>query len=114
VARIAAVRFGAHTWSHPNLAALASTEVLGELSRSEEWLREQGVRYSNWLAYPYGLTNATVTAAAAARFDGALLISGGVAQTRGRLGPTHSLPRVNVGRALTVDGLRLRLAGLLG
>lgn len=112
VARNAAITFGAHTWSHPNLAALAHSEVLEELSRSQDWLTEQGVRYSNWIAYPYGLTNSMVTAAAADRFDGALLISGGLAQARGRRGPAHALPRVNVSRLLTLDGLRLRLAGL--
>jgi peptidoglycan/xylan/chitin deacetylase (PgdA/CDA1 family) len=113
VAHSSGITFGAHTWSHPNLAALADTEVLGELSRSQDWLREQGVRCSNWLTYPYGLANPQVTAAAATMFDGALLISGGLAKTRGRTGPTHSLPRVNVSRLLTLDGLRLRLAGLI-
>jgi peptidoglycan/xylan/chitin deacetylase (PgdA/CDA1 family) len=113
VARNPAITFGAHTWTHPNLAALAPTEVFEELSRSQDWLEDELANYTNWIAYPYGLTNARVTAMAAARFDGALLISGGLAQTRGHRGPTHALPRVNIPRPLTLDGFRLRLAGLL-
>jgi peptidoglycan/xylan/chitin deacetylase (PgdA/CDA1 family) len=114
VAQNPPITFGAHTWSHPNLAALSDTEVAEELNRSQDWLRQQGRRYSNWLAYPYGFTNSRVTAAAAARFDGALLLGGGLAQLRGRRRPPHLLPRVNVSRPLTLDGLRLRLARLLG
>jgi peptidoglycan/xylan/chitin deacetylase (PgdA/CDA1 family) len=113
VARNTSITFGAHTWSHPNLAALAEPEVMDELGRSREWLKAQDVSYTDWIAYPYGLTSSSVTAAAAGRFDGALLISGGLAEARGRRASSHLLPRVNVSRLLTVEGLRLRLAGLL-
>jgi len=113
-ARSPVITFGAHTWGHPNLAALAHAEVVEELSRSRDWLTEQSVPDTNWIAYPYGLTSSSVTAAAAAAgFDGALLITGGLAQAKGRRGPIHALPRMNVSRPLTLDGLRLRLAGLL-
>jgi peptidoglycan/xylan/chitin deacetylase (PgdA/CDA1 family) len=105
--------FGAHTWSHPNLAALAQAEVLDEMVRSQDWVREMAGRQCNWMAYPYGLTTTMVTSSAADSFEGALLIRGGLAQRRGRLSPIHALPRVNVSRLLTLDGLRLRLAGLL-
>jgi peptidoglycan/xylan/chitin deacetylase (PgdA/CDA1 family) len=107
------ITFGAHTWGHPNLATLPESEVVAELCESRDWLRAQGVRYLDWIAYPYGLTNSVVTAAAADGFRGALMIRGGLAQASGRYRSAYALPRVNVPRRLTLDGLQLRLAGLL-
>jgi peptidoglycan/xylan/chitin deacetylase (PgdA/CDA1 family) len=106
---------GAHTWSHPNLAALAANEARDELQRSRTWLAARAPRYVDWLAYPYGLRTDETVALASEHFRGALLISGGLARTRGRdAGPRHALPRVNIPRGLTLEGLALRLAGLLG
>jgi peptidoglycan/xylan/chitin deacetylase (PgdA/CDA1 family) len=112
VAHNSGITFGAHTWTHPNLAALPDAEVAAELGRSRDWLREQPVHYVNWLAYPYGLSNSVVTAAAT-EFEGAFLLHGGLVRKRGRYDLPHALPRINVARRLTLDGLRLRLTGLL-
>lgn len=51
---------------------------------------------------------------AAEMFDGGLLVSGGMATRRGRRrNPPQETPRVNVPRGLTLDGLKLRISGLL-
>ena len=107
------ITFGAHTWSHPNLAVLESEDVVDELERSRTWLKDRCANYVDWLAYPYGLHSPVVTAAAEARYEGALLITGGHAVRRRE--PTHrrgTTPRVNVPRGLSLDGLALRLSGL--
>lgn len=104
---------GAHSWAHPNLAALRREEVQQELDRSREWLMARSGRYVDWLAYPYGLQTDGVRRAADI-FDGALLVSGGPCEWRGgRLAPTHAMPRVSVPRGMSLEGLELRLAGLL-
>lgn len=105
---------GAHTWSHPNLAMLDRREVAEELARSKEWLRARTQHYVDWLAYPYGMANEGVEDAAAGVFDASALVAGGAAVIRGaRLGSLHRVPRLNVPRGLSLEGLALRLAGLV-
>jgi peptidoglycan/xylan/chitin deacetylase (PgdA/CDA1 family) len=107
------ISLGAHTWSHPNLAAVPSAAVGEELEGSKKWLQARAPRYIAWLAYPYGLRTDAVVARAVESFEGAVLIEGGLAQSRGRwLTSCHAIPRLNVPRGLTLDGLALRLAGL--
>lgn len=113
-ARREGISLGAHTWSHPNLAALPREAVRDELERSRTWLRARAPRYIDWLAYPYGLRTDAVVAEAAEHFEGAVLIEGGLAQSRGRWSaPAHEVPRLNVPRGLALEGLALRLAGIL-
>ena len=108
------ILFGAHTWGHPNLTALAAERIAEELVRSKEWLASRTSRYVNWLAYPYGLQNDAVVEAAARHFDGALVVDGGFSERRGTWShPVHATPRLNVPRGLSLEGLALRLAGLL-
>lgn len=107
------VTLGAHTWSHPNLARLAGQELDDELRRSRDWLRQRFDAYVDLLAYPYGLVGPEAEAAAARVFDGALLVDGGAAVVRGSpTGTPYRIPRVNVPRGLSLDGLALRLAGI--
>ena len=107
------VSLGAHTWSHPNLAALDWVEAREELESSRSWLRLRSPRYVDWVAYPYGLRPNESTVVGS-MFMGGLLIDGGLAETRGRFAfPHHALPRINVPRGLTLHGLRLRLSGLI-
>ncbi len=104
---------GAHTWSHPNLAALDRAACVDECRRSLEWVNARAPRPSSWLAYPYGLHGPVAIEEARRVFDGAVLVEGGHAVRRGR--PLHDLfqtPRINIPRGLRVDGLRLRLSGL--
>lgn len=106
--------FGAHTWSHPNLQTLDLHEAGDELTRCRSWLLSRTDHYVDWLAYPYGLVGREALLAAQEVFEGAMLISGGPAIRAGR--PSRSqfhVPRINVPRGLSFEGLALRLAGLL-
>lgn len=108
------ITFGAHTCSHANLAALRPREAEAEMLCSKEWLASRTDRFVNWIAYPYGSFSPTVSSIAAEMFDGGLLVSGGMATRRGRRrNPPQETPRVNVPRGLTLDGLKLRISGLL-
>jgi peptidoglycan/xylan/chitin deacetylase (PgdA/CDA1 family) len=105
---------GAHSWRHANLSRLASREIDDELAKPLEWLRQRVPRgVLPWLTYPYGLTSSgVVSAAKAAGYDAALVVSGGWS---GRpLGDPYRLPRLNIPAALTTHGFRLRLAGIIG
>lgn len=108
------VVLGAHTWSHPNLATLSDEEALDEMRRSRDWLLGQKHPWVDWFAYPYGLLNAGSKACADRLFDGSVLISGGPAVRRGKRQAESALtPRLNVPRGMSLEGLALRLAGLL-
>lgn len=105
---------GAHTWGHPNLASLEPSEALSEMQRSRDWLSSRSDVFVDWLAYPYGLVNGQSVAAAEGLFEGALLVSGGSAVRRGRAtAARHRLPRLGMPRGLSLEGLALRLSGLL-
>lgn len=105
---------GAHTWTHPNLTRLDEDDVRRELGASRDWLRERTDRYRSWLAYPYGMVDDACQAVSEDLFDGALLVTGGAAVVKGSpVGPSHRVPRINVPRGLSLDGLALRLAGIL-
>lgn len=111
-ARAAGVfELGAHTWSHPNLAALEAPARASEIERCVTWLNEHAPEAVPALALPYGLGEAHASAAEAAGLVAVMRIEGGWAAP----GPAklQVLPRFNVPRGLTAGGLRLRLAGLL-
>jgi peptidoglycan/xylan/chitin deacetylase (PgdA/CDA1 family) len=102
---------GSHTWSHFNLTNLADAELNNELERPLHWLRERFSRVSSWLSYPYGLTSPRVEKAARdVGYSAAVRVSGG----RMNLGSAnrYAIPRLNVPAGLSLDGFRLRLAGL--
>lgn len=102
---------GSHTWSHPNLCALADADLGAELSRSDRWLRSRFSSVVPWLSYPYGLYNESVTRAiASAGYLGAFRIDGGWLQRSLSL-PSYALPRLNIPSGLSLNGFRLRLAG---
>jgi len=106
------VTLGSHSWSHPNLTRLAPSELAAELSRPREWLRARFANVIDWLAYPYGLHDKAVAAAAAgAGYAAAVAISGGWVP---RTAPDHfAIPRVNIAPGLSIRGFALRAAGLL-
>lgn len=113
----AAIRFpgitlGSHTWSHPNLAALDTDDVITEIRRSRDWLQaEFGDKTINWLAYPYGLeTAATQRAVADASYAGALRVVGG--WHRAVDVSPFARPRFNVGAGYSVGRLRALLNGV--
>lgn len=111
-ASLPGITLGSHTWSHPNLTRLSPDELASELTRPLEWLHQRVANPQRWIAYPYGLHNATVErAAAAAGYEAALAIRGGWLPPV----PTNrfALPRVNIPPGLTAHGFALRAAGLL-
>lgn len=113
-ARSGLVKFGAHSWSHRNLARLHATELDEELERPLEWLRTHfGASESiSCLAYPYGLSSPGVeTASEMAGYSAALRIDGGLARVP--LQSRYAAPRVNVPAGLSDRGLVLRLSGLI-
>lgn len=109
------VSLGSHSWSHPNLAALANNpfardELRAELERSMDWLKEFGRSFIPMLAYPYGRWNETaVRAVADAGYAAAFRVDGGAF---GRVAPpVHAIPRINVPEAMSAAGALLRIAG---
>ena len=103
--------FASHTWSHPNLAMLRDDELGIELSRPLAWLRETLGSVLPWVAYPYGLSSPQVAQSASnAGFAGGLLVSGGLWSRRPP--DVFALPRCSVPAGLSLDGFRLRLAGM--
>jgi peptidoglycan/xylan/chitin deacetylase (PgdA/CDA1 family) len=103
--------FGVHTWSHPNLAMLESAELAAELVRSLRWLRDRFTRVLPWVAYPYGQAPRDTGPVRLAGLKAGLLVRGGWLP-RGEL-DRYAVPRFNVPAGLSLDGFRLRLAGLL-
>ncbi|MBC8165108.1 MAG: polysaccharide deacetylase family protein [Bryobacteraceae bacterium] len=106
------VTIGSHSWSHPNLCALRDPDLGTELRRSDQWLRSQFSCVVPWLSYPYGLYNASVKRAIAkAGYRGAFRIDGGWVRSSASL-PSYALPRLSIPSGLSLNGFRLRLAGL--
>lgn len=114
VGRRPGITLAAHSWGHPNLARHSAEECREEYTRCRAWLTERDVHFSDWLAYPYGLYSRDAAELARTCFRGGLRVEGGLAWRRGRVtAPQGVLPRVNVPRGMSLDGLRLRLASLL-
>lgn len=106
------IALGSHTWSHVNLAVLDVAERETELARPMAWLAERLSSSIRWIAYPYGLSSPDVeTDAARLGYEGAFRVSGGWMPRDGSA-PRHALPRLNVPAGVSIDGFRLRLAGL--
>jgi peptidoglycan/xylan/chitin deacetylase (PgdA/CDA1 family) len=111
-ARIPGITIASHTWSHCNLAQLTYEQAREQLRASLAWVKEQFSSAIPWLSYPYGLSTPRVERLAQSLgYEGAVCISGGYVR------PLHagvfSVPRVNVSSALSTNGFRLRVAGLV-
>jgi peptidoglycan/xylan/chitin deacetylase (PgdA/CDA1 family) len=105
------ITFGAHTWSHPNLTRLTSSELTDELVRPLEWLRSHVPASIAWLAYPYGLFDARVAQKARdVGYEAAVAISGGWVDIPAR--NKFAIPRLNVPATVSDAGFRIRAAGL--
>jgi peptidoglycan/xylan/chitin deacetylase (PgdA/CDA1 family) len=61
----AGVRFGSHTYSHPDLRSLSEEECVRDLRTSRELLEDLLGRSVPFLAYPFGFHNETARRAAA-------------------------------------------------
>ena len=108
------ITFGSHTWSHPNLARLSTSEIESELTRPMEWLNE---RFSNtlpFLAYPYGLfSQDTIVVARRCGYAGAFRIAGGWLTDPNVAMSPYELPRWNVPAGISDRGFQLRAGGIM-
>ena len=110
--RLPGVSLASHTWSHPDLTQLTEERVASELSDSLAWLRKRFEQVIPWLSYPYGRSSPSVRrAVAAAGYQGAVLVEGGVVRDRRKVDP-YAVPRVNVPAGVSLEGFMLRVAGL--
>lgn len=101
--------FGAHSWSHPNLAMIEPSRLERELTAPLVWLRLNLTRTVPYLSYPYGRWSPAVArAATAAGYLGAFRVDGGWIKRR----TPEALPRFNVPAGITRQGFTLRAAGL--
>jgi len=104
------VTLGAHTWSHPNLAALGPDEATRQMERPLSWLRERFPSARPWIAYPYGITTPLVARAAGqAGYALGFRVSGGwvAAPAKERL----ELPRLSIPAGLSQYGFILHTSG---
>jgi peptidoglycan/xylan/chitin deacetylase (PgdA/CDA1 family) len=77
--RDAGMEIGAHTWSHPNLAALSEPDAADELSRSKIAIENALGEPISTMAYPYGklgrhVTESTIALAAASGYGHAAAV----------------------------------------
>lgn len=105
------ITLGSHSWSHPNLCALTGTELETELAKPLQWLQSRFATVATWLSYPYGCFNDNVqNVAQKVGYVGSFRIDGGwIPQSAPR---PHAIPRLNIPSGLSLNGFRLRLAGL--
>lgn len=102
----------AHTWSHVNLCAVAADELAREVSLPLDWLSARFRSFVPMISYPYGLSSREVHAAASrAGYSRAFRVDGGWMNDPVNADP-FAMPRYNVPAGLSLDGLRLRLAGI--
>lgn len=107
-AQLPGITLGAHSWSHPNLMALAPNELANELIAPRRWFEEHRIPGGEWLAYPYGIADSLTEAASRERgYLGALMVAGGFISE----GTTRfRMPRLNIAGGLSPAGLKLRLS----
>jgi peptidoglycan/xylan/chitin deacetylase (PgdA/CDA1 family) len=105
------ITLGAHSWSHPNLAAIPDAELANELELPLQWLARTTDRWLPIIAYPYGLTTPRVARAAADRaYVAGWRAEGGWMRSlpRNRL----ACPRVTIPAGVSSDGFALIVAGV--
>jgi peptidoglycan/xylan/chitin deacetylase (PgdA/CDA1 family) len=108
-AETSGISIGSHTWTHPNLAALDPSDLLAELTRPFDWLRDRFPSFVPIVSYPYGLSSDSVEAAASkAGYRAGLRADGGWLK-REKLARPFALPRFNIPANLSLDGLWARL-----
>jgi len=106
------VAFESHTWSHAFLPSLSDQEIRTELERSRRWLKQRGSGSSELLSYPYGATTDSVRRIARELgFDAAFLVQGGRMNHALLASRAFELPRLNVPRGLSKEGLWLWVSG---
>jgi peptidoglycan/xylan/chitin deacetylase (PgdA/CDA1 family) len=106
------ITLASHSWSHPNRSALEPEELEQELFQPLAWLRGHVDSPLPYLSYPYGLSGPRVESAAEkAGYRAALCIDGGWLHARPER--IFALPRQDVPSGISLEGFRLRIAGVL-
>lgn len=112
-ARVPGTSFGAHTWSHPNLARLELPALDSELRDPLTWIEQHLGSPVPALAFPYGRYSESITKLmASAGYRTGLAITGGWIRAGGGGLDQQVLARLNVSRGLSQAGFALRLAGV--
>jgi peptidoglycan/xylan/chitin deacetylase (PgdA/CDA1 family) len=104
---------GAHSYNHPNLTRVSDARLTFEVEASLHWLRQNFPGRSRpWLAYPYGLFDDRVAAAAAAAgYQATFAIRGGWWHSGHR--SAIAVPRLNIPAGMSANGFGARLNGLV-
>ena len=107
------ITFGAHSWSHPVLAAIDDEMLTDELCRPLAWLRESFDNSLPALAVPYGLSSPRVEAAA--RQHGYIVVfTGRRGWVPSPIVAPFTLPRENIAAGITQQAFLLRSSGVIG
>jgi peptidoglycan/xylan/chitin deacetylase (PgdA/CDA1 family) len=111
-AQLPGVRFGSHSWSHPNLAAFAPAAAGDEIATAQRWVEERFDNSVRWLSYPYGLSSPAVERIAEELgFEGAMQVTGGWWPPPDQARCRFRLPRWNVPAGISPAGFEIRAAG---
>jgi peptidoglycan/xylan/chitin deacetylase (PgdA/CDA1 family) len=109
------VSLESHTWSHLHLPSVTPSTVKDELMSAQTWLEGIGQGRSGLLSFPYGATNEQVKQVAeGVGLNGAFLVAGGPISASELIENPLRIPRLNVPRGLTGEGLMARLARISG
>lgn len=102
---------GSHTWSHVDLASASPDRARGELEKPVGWLEKIGGS-PEIISYPYGSIEAgQEKLVRGAGYRMGFMIRGGRASREGIRNRPFSIPRINVPRGLSPEGLILRATG---
>ena len=113
-AALPGITIASHTATHPDLTALSADELEEELAGSRTALQARIPSSRPWISYPYGHSSPAIErAAAAAGYEMAFRVSGGVVCRGDQQPSSHALPRLNIPAGLSLRGFRMRAAGLL-
>lgn len=110
--RAAGMRFGSHTWSHPNLSELSPVQAASELEHSKAILEDRTGARVDAIAYPFGKWRQHVdaTTLALARTAGYEYGYASLPRAIASRDDRFRIPRFGVGDD-TVAGLSAKVAG---
>jgi peptidoglycan/xylan/chitin deacetylase (PgdA/CDA1 family) len=111
--RLDGITFGSHSWSHPNLVTLSDPDLQNEMVNPLSWLRDRFSCTIPWISYPYGQSDdRVVEAAKTAGYAAGFRIEGGYLSAGDTRSSRFALGRLNVPAGISIDGFRIRLAGM--
>jgi peptidoglycan/xylan/chitin deacetylase (PgdA/CDA1 family) len=106
------VTLGSHTWGHVDLTCVPRPEAEQELRRSLKWLRARFPSNPAFLSYPYGASREDLGALALeVGYQAGFMVRGGATRLRAMHRNPMAIPRLNVPRGLSPEGLQARISG---